>query len=44
MRIMLFMVLSLLMLAFAIPAAAQCSICVLTVTVSEDGTTQRTDA
>lgn len=48
MRIMRFTILSLLtllMLAMAIPAAATtCSICVRTVTVSEDGTTQTTSA
>lgn len=44
MRIMCFTILSLLVLAFAIPAAADCSICVTTVTVNADGTSQQTDA
>ncbi len=48
MRIMRFTILSLLtllMLAIGIPAAATtCSICILDVTVREDGTTRTTDA
>jgi len=43
-RFTILALLTLLMLAFAIPAAAECSMCVLTVTISDDGTTQRTDA
>lgn len=44
MRIIRFTLLSLFILAFAIPAAASCSSCFVTVTVSADGPTKQTDA
>ena len=47
MRIMRFTILpllTLLMVTFAIPAAASCSVCIPTITVNEDGSSQQTGA